>query len=183
MVRIYTRTGDQGETGLIGGQRIPKDSPRIEAIGAIDELNATLGFARSLGKNAELDQTLSRLQQDLFRLGADIATPREAKTATPTERMAAADVKGLEQTIDHITAQLPPLRRFILPAGSPQAAQLHVARAVCRRAERRLVTLGKAEAVNEQARIYLNRLSDLLFVLARLANLRSGLQDIEWKPG
>lgn len=182
MVRIYTRTGDKGETGLIGGRRVGKDSPRIEAIGAVDELNAAIGLARSFVQEELIDSILHTTQENLFRLGADIATPLEAKTATPAKRMTGADVEALESTIDSVEAQLQPLRRFIMPGGSQPAAQLHLARAVCRRAERRLVALSKTEAVNNQARIYLNRLSDLLFVLARLSNFQLGIRDIEWKP-
>lgn len=176
--RIYTRTGDLGETGLIGGQRVPKDHLRVEAYGAVDELNAHLGVARSMVVHPDLEEVLNRLQHRLFDLGAELATP-------PTKESASAitddEVKVLEGVIDLYQEELPPLREFILPAGNGIAAALHVARTVCRRVERRTVTLARSEKVRPQILKYLNRLSDLLFVIARAANARSGIPDVIWK--
>lgn len=177
--RIYTRTGDRGETGLIGGQRVPKDDPRVEAYGAVDELNASLGAARALTRETDLLEVFERIQHRLFDLGAELAAPRSG-TAAPSA-ITESEVKVLEGVIDLYQETLPPLREFILPAGSPLGAALHVARTVCRRAERRAVTLARREAVNPEVVRYLNRLSDLLFVLARVGNDRAGTADIPWK--
>jgi cob(I)alamin adenosyltransferase len=177
--RIYTRAGDRGETGLIGGQRLPKDDLRVEAYGAVDELNAQLGAVRAVVRDRDLEEVFDRLQNRLFDLGAELATPKGAqKTASA---ITAAEVKVLEGIIDLYQETLPPLREFILPAGTELAAALHVARTVCRRAERRVVTLHRRDPLNAEILRYLNRLSDLLFVLARVANARSMIPDAVWK--
>ncbi len=189
-LRIYTRTGDEGDTGLFGGQRVRKDAARVEAYGTVDELNAVLGIARSQAKDAELETVLSGLQDRLFSVGADIATPPEEATQkgrVTIERITPEQTASLEALIDRFEAELPPLTRFILPGGSPLAASLHLARVVCRRAERRCVTLAQTEAgaeppLNPEVIRYLNRLSDLLFVLARVANHRLAVEDIVWNP-
>ena len=189
--RIYTRTGDNGETGLFGGRRVPKDDLRVEAYGATDELNAVLGAAQSQCADTELSTLLLSLQEELFQLGADLATPPEEGTQRgriTVQRIDAERVRRLESLIDDWESELTPLRNFILPGGHPAAAALHQARAVCRRAERRCVTLARSSseydvpAVSEFVLIYLNRLSDLLFVLSRAANQRHGIPDILWNP-
>jgi cob(I)alamin adenosyltransferase len=177
--RIYTRTGDTGETGLIGGRRVRKDDPRVEAYGAVDELNAQLGVARTVVRDRDLEEVFDRLQNRLFDLGAELATPKDAPK-TPSA-ITAAEVKVLEGVIDLYQETLPPLRAFILPVGNGLAAALHVSRTVCRRAERRVVALHRTEPVNPEALRYLNRLSDLLFVLARVANARAMIPDELWK--
>lgn len=183
-MRIYTRTGDGGETGLYGGQRVTKDHPRVCAYGDVDELNAFLGFCLAEGLPPAMEPLLLRLQAELFTLGADLATPDDApagaaaKAPRVNEGMAAA----LEPEIDRWEADLPPLRQFILPGGDAAAARLHVARAVCRRAERSVVTLIGLEDVNPEIVVYLNRLSDLLFVLARAANRLASVEETPWSP-
>lgn len=188
-LRIYTRTGDAGDTGLFGGQRVGKDDLYVEAYGTVDELNAVLGQVRTHAPDAELDAVLLNLQHELFVLGSDLATPNEDDTSKgriQITRVSGNQVVGLEKLIDRFEAELPPLRNFILPGGDPLAAALHVARVVCRRAERRCVTLtrsaveGGTHTVNPEVVRYLNRLSDLLFVLSRVANLRKGVSDILW---
>jgi len=176
--RIYTRSGDRGETGLIGGQRVPKDHPRVEAYGAVDELNAAIGVARTLTRETDLLEVFDRIQHRLFDLGAELASPAPPEASTA---ITDAEVKVLEGVIDLYQETLTPLREFILPAGSPLASALHVARTVCRRAERRVVTLARREGVNPESIRYLNRLSDLLFVLARVANARAGMPDRPWQ--
>ena len=180
MVKIYTKTGDKGQTSLFGGQRVPKDSPRIEAYGTIDELNSALGFARSLNESKEVDALLGEIQIDLFTLGADLATPRDS-TAT-VRRVEEADISRLERHIDSLDAGLEPLQNFILPGGSQVAAVVHLARTVCRRAERLIVKLGREEAIGELPVVYLNRLSDLLFVLSRWINAKSRVDEHKWNP-
>ncbi|HYN87050.1 MAG TPA: cob(I)yrinic acid a,c-diamide adenosyltransferase [Ardenticatenaceae bacterium] len=181
-MKIYTRTGDEGNTGLFGGQRVSKDSPRVEAYGSVDECNALLGVVRVLLDDVELDERLAQIQSDLLVVGADLATPRvEGKAASSyVPRVRPEDVARLEDWIDAAEAQLEPMRTFILPGGSKAAAYLHLARTVCRRAERRVVGLEHLEEITPAVRIYLNRLSDLLFVWARLANQRAGVSDIPW---
>ncbi len=181
-VRIYTRTGDGGETGLYGGTRVRKSDLRIEALGAVDEANAALGAARALiAANSDpaegaLDPILEAMQHRLFDLGADLAQPGAAGRATRTQ------VDALEAAIDHLEKDLEPLRAFILPGGSPLGAALHLARTVARRAERSAARLADGgEAVDPVALMYLNRMSDLLFVAARHANRKSG--DVPWRPG
>ena len=177
-MKIYTRTGDSGETGLFDGTRVSKADARVAAYGDVDELGAWLGLARAAGMDAGLAGWIEGIQRDLFALGARLADPRH-KIAARVEKAALGgdDVARLEGWIDQLEAALPPLRRFILPGGSPAGAALHVARTVCRRAERAVVGLDDAEP---QVVIYLNRLSDLLFVMARAANHRAGAPEIEW---
>jgi cob(I)alamin adenosyltransferase len=182
-MKIYTKTGDSGSTGLFGGPRVAKDDGRIEAYGTIDELNAALGMARAAGLDAELDDQLARIQSELFSLGAELATPDPE--AHGLRLIGAAHIERLERTIDRHESGLQPLRQFVLPAGSPAATQLHLARAICRRAERRVVTLmaNSEWPVSDTPLIYLNRLSDLLFVLSRVANARAGVAEVPWsKP-
>jgi cob(I)alamin adenosyltransferase len=181
-MKIYTRTGDQGMTGLYGGQRVSKDSDRVEAYGTVDELNAQLGVALLAIDDHGLRERVIQIQNELFVLGADLATPHEAKASARVPRIAAEDVTRLESWIDEADSELEPMNSFILPGGSPGASHLHWARTVCRRAERRVITLEHSETINEQGRIYLNRLSDLLFVWARLVNQRLGVTDQPWIP-
>ncbi len=182
--RIYTRTGDRGETALGDGSRVAKDSARVAAYGTVDEVNATLGLVR-LGATGEMALAIARIQNDLFDLGADLATPDLEGDATakyPRLRIQAGQVARLEAEIDAMNADLAPLRSFVLPGGSAVAAHLHVARTVCRRAERLAVTLAGVEPVNGEAVKYLNRLSDWLFVASRVAN-DNGAGDVLWVPG
>ncbi len=177
-MKIYTRTGDLGETGLFAGPRVGKDIARIEALGTIDELNAVLGLARSQAISAALDGILERIQNELFEIGAELATLDPSAKGTRT--IGNAEVKVLEAEIDGVEGELAPLAQFILPGGSRVAAELHLARTVCRRAERRLVSLVREEgtAVSPLLLAYLNRLGDLLFVLARAANAAAGIPDL-----
>ena len=186
LTRIYTKTGDRGTTALGSGKRVRKDHPRIEATGDVDELNAVLGCAIAADPRSPSAALLRAVQNDLFDLGADLTMPqprtggsRRARTAL---RLTAAHVAPLDGAIERINAGLQPLKSFVLPGGSPPAAWLHLARTVCRRAERRCVTLARREPLNPQAIVYLNRLSDLLFVLARRAN-GDGHGDVLWVPG
>ncbi|MCS6862321.1 MAG: cob(I)yrinic acid a,c-diamide adenosyltransferase [Abditibacteriales bacterium] len=186
-MKIYTKTGDTGETGLFGGRRVSKGSLRVEAYGAVDELNAHLGWAATLLTSPLVDahgsNLLRQIQSDLFVLGADLATPLKTKSnvAARTQRMTPAQTQQLEAWIDRWEAEMPPLRHFILPGGTPAAAALHVCRAVCRRAERCVVRLAEFEPVNPEAIVYLNRLSDLLFVLARWVNTCEGGEEVLWQ--
>jgi cob(I)alamin adenosyltransferase len=181
-MKIYTRTGDAGDTGLFGGGRVPKDDPRVEAYGDVDELNAVLGMARAVDQMPRIDEVLVPVQRDLFAIGALLATPDRDKMAQQLAkaRVDEARIAELEQAIDDAEVELEPLRAFILPGGTPKAAALHVARTVCRRAERRVVALRHHVDIPELAVIYLNRLSDLLFTLARLANRRAGAGEVTW---
>jgi cob(I)alamin adenosyltransferase len=182
--RIYTRTGDSGETALGDGARVAKYSLRVTAYGTVDEVNATLGLAR-LQAEGEADASLARIQNDLFDLGADLCTPDIENDATakyPRLRIVAAQVARLEREIDAMNARLEPLRSFILPGGSALSAHLHLCRTVSRRAERHVVELAAAEAVNPEAVKYLNRLSDWFFVAGRIAN-EDGRADVLWTPG
>lgn len=187
--RLYTRTGDTGVTGLFGGQRVSKDDLRVEAYGTVDELNAVLGSTRALHPPVDMDILLHALQNELFLLGGDLATPdaaSENRGRISISRVSADQVVSLEAQIDRYEEELPPLTQFILPGGCPLAASLHHARVVCRRAERRVVTLAGAERetqtpLNLEIVRYLNRLSDLLFVLARVANARQGDGDVLWQ--
>ena len=181
-MKIYTRTGDDGTTGLLGPGRVPKSSPRVEAYGGVDELNAALGAARALDREEWLAEELGTLQARLFSVGAELAAA-EAAMLERLERIGEADIEALERWIDRLDAGLPALRNFILPGGSELAAQLHLARAVCRRAERRLVALGQQEVVEPRLVRFLNRLGDLLFVMARWVNQRAGIQETEWHGG
>jgi cob(I)alamin adenosyltransferase len=182
LAKIYTKTGDDGTTGLLGPGRVSKDDLRIEAYGIVDELNAVLGVARAAPEiGLELDRSLGQIQEELFTVGAALADPDPGgpfHSAVPDHFAA-----RLEREIDSAESELPKLENFILPGGSPTAARLHLARTVCRRAERAVVSLGKApgQHVPEGIVIYLNRLSDLLFVLARLANARAGVADVPWR--
>ena len=176
-MKIYTKTGDSGETGLFGGGRVPKDHLRVRAYGEVDELNATLGFAATLEPAAFESSLLQAIQRDLFTMGAELATPDSSKLR---ERLEAAHVGALEKVIDRHEARLTPLKNFILPGGAPKAAALHVARTVCRRAERAVVGLKHEQPINDSIIHYLNRLSDLLFVLARAVNAQTGHADITW---
>lgn len=182
--KIYTKTGDQGETALVDGQRVAKHSPRVAAYGTVDELNATLGLAR-LHAEGDVDAALSRIQNDLFDLGADLGRPDMAKDGEagyPVLRMVAEQTARLESEIDAMIAELEPLKSFILPAGSALSAHLHLSRTVARRAERHAVELAADEEVNPAAIRYLNRLSDWLFCAARIAN-DAGRADVLWVPG
>ncbi len=180
-MKIYTRTGDEGKTGLFGGPRVTKDSARIEAYGAVDELNAALGLARAQGIENTFDDPLARVQNELFNLGAALASPGAKNTGLPG--LTGEHVVRLEQEIDGWEATLLPLTQFILPGGALSAAQLHVARTICRRAERRVVTLAadEQEHVPPTIVIYLNRLSDWLFVLARAVNQAKNVADVPWR--
>ena len=182
--RIYTRTGDAGSTRLATGETVRKDDARVAAYGDVDETNAALGLARLHAVDApDLDGVLARVQNDLFDLGADLATPeRDPPPAWEVLRVTDGQVERLEREIDALNAELEPLTSFVLPAGSPLAAHLHLARTVCRRAERRAVALAAEAPVSPAAVKYLNRLSDLLFVAARWANHRAG-GDVLWTPG
>ena len=179
-MKIYTKTGDSGETSLFDNTRVSKADPRVDAYGEVDELNACLGAARAAGLDEEIARLTESLQKDLFALGARLADP-SARIAPRVEKAVISDaaIQRLEQTIDRLEATLPPLRRFILPGGSPPGALLHLARTICRRAERRVTGLG-ADAVEPILIVYLNRLSDLLFVMARAVNHRAGIPEIEW---
>jgi cob(I)alamin adenosyltransferase len=181
-MKIYTKTGDGGDTGLFGGGRVAKSHPRVDAYGEVDELNAALGLARALEPMPRIDELLVPIQRDLFALGALLATPDLDKMRQHLEkaRVDESRVAQLEQAIDDADRELEPLRSFIVPGGSPKAAALHVARTVCRRAERRVVELTQSEEIPELAVVYLNRLSDLLFTLARLAAKRGGVGEVTW---
>jgi len=180
--RIYTKSGDQGETGLGDGRRVPKDHLRVTAYGEVDELNATLGLLAVYCPDAPEKELLHTIQNDLFDLGADLCVPQtEGEDPAMVLRITEAQYLRLERAIDRLNDDLQPLRSFILPGGTPAAAWLHLARTVCRRAERHVVSLMHAEPVNEHALIYLNRLSDYLFVLGRVANANEG--DVLWVPG
>jgi cob(I)alamin adenosyltransferase len=177
-VKIYTRTGDSGETSLFDGTRVPKSEARVATYGDVDELNAVLGLARSATSDAQLAAMLEQIQRDLFALGSRLADPAH-KIAGRVSKAAVTpdDITRLEGWIDTLETELPPLRRFILPGGGPAGASLHVARTVCRRAERAMVALGDLEP---ELLVYVNRLSDLLFVMARAANHRAGAAETEW---
>lgn len=199
-MKIYTRTGDAGETGLFGGGRVPKDDLRVQAYGSVDEANAVLGVALAALEDTSLEDTsledtsseedarpdgglraeMERLQRALFDLGADLATPVGARARAKLHGIDDDDVRGLEDAIDRYQTELEPLKHFILPGGVPASASLQLARAVVRRAERETVALAREVEVNTSALRYLNRLSDLLFVLARVANARAGVADVIW---
>ncbi|HEY8393762.1 MAG TPA: cob(I)yrinic acid a,c-diamide adenosyltransferase [Thermaerobacter sp.] len=181
-MKIYTRTGDAGQTSLFGGRRVGKDNPRVQAYGAVDELNAVLGLAIAHLGQEEPAALLRRLQDDLFQIGADLATPDDPNRPAGSQPARVGDdrVEELERAIDRYDADLPPLRQFILPGGTVAGATLHLARTVARRAERCAVALAAREPVNPAVLRYLNRLSDLLFVLARWVNHRAGVADIPW---
>jgi cob(I)alamin adenosyltransferase len=180
-MKIYTKTGDGGDTSLFGGQRVPKDALRIEAYGTVDELNSLLGTALAEGPDKETRSALLKIQSQLFSLGADLATPRSV-TPKNFKRIEPGDAAWLEGEIDRFEGRLKPLHSFILPGGSRLASALHFARTVCRRAERVVVRLSRNEDIGEGMTMYLNRLSDLLFVLARQANQSADIPEIRWKP-
>jgi len=182
-MKIYTKTGDAGDTGLFGGGRVPKSHPRVEAYGDVDELNATIGVARAAGPaDAQIDALLVRVQQDLFAIGALLATPDRERMRMHLDKAKVDQerIVELERAIDAADAELEPLRSFILPGGCPKAAALHVARTVCRRAERRIVEIADEMEIPPLVVVYLNRLSDVLFTLARLANKRSSTEETTW---
>jgi cob(I)alamin adenosyltransferase len=178
-MKIYTKTGDDGTTSLFSGGRVSKTHLRVEAYGTVDELNSILGVARAHQPDAHTDAWLAQVQRQLFNLGADLATPLDAKSDWVV-RMDAETVLWLENAIDEMTAQLPELKHFILPGGSAAAAQLHVARTVCRRAERLIVGLQTQEPIGDHVLNYLNRLSDFLFTLARWENMQAGIPEDKW---
>jgi len=181
-MKIYTKTGDNGETSLFGGERARKDNPRIEAYGAVDELNSMLGVALAEINNDEIKQILTQVQNDLFVLGADLASPLQKENKNfIIPRIKEETIKKLETFIDSIEYKLPELKNFILPGGSKGAALLHLARTICRRSERNVVSLASKVDIGSNPVIYLNRLSDLLFVLARYENLSSNCPDVEWQ--
>ncbi|MFI5231043.1 MAG: cob(I)yrinic acid a,c-diamide adenosyltransferase [Gemmatimonadales bacterium] len=180
--KIYTKTGDDGHTGLFGGGRVEKDHVRVEAYGDVDELNAVIGAARAVDMMPRVDEILAPIQRDLFSIGALLATPHPEKHKDQLEKARLSDkrIAQLEQAIDDCEEELEPLKAFILPGGTAKASALHVARTVCRRAERSVITLQRTDAVPQIIVVYLNRLSDLLFVLARVANKRAGAGEVTW---
>jgi cob(I)alamin adenosyltransferase len=180
-MKLYTKTGDAGETSLNGGRRVPKSSLRIDAYGTIDELNSHLGVVRALQPASEFDAILEQLQKTLFVLGTDLATPLDA-SAKKVERIEPRDIESVEGWIDRFDAQLEPLQFFIMPGGTVRAAHLHLARTVCRRAERVIDALGRQESIGSLPLIYVNRAADLLFVLARYDNMNSKVKDVPWRP-
>jgi cob(I)alamin adenosyltransferase len=181
-MKIYTRTGDEGKTGLFGGGRVLKDDPRVEAYGDVDELNAFIGVARAADVMPRIDEVLVPIQRDLFSIGALLATPDREKMEQHLTKARIDDdrIRQLEHAIDECDRELEPLKSFIVPGGSAKAAALHVARTVCRRAERRIIHLQREVEIPALVVIYLNRLSDLLFTLARLANHRAGAGEVTW---
>jgi len=177
---LYTRGGDKGETSLFGARRVPKDSPRVDAYGTIDELNSCIGVAVAGCRHKEISKPLKRVQAELFTVGADLATESAAKGGARVARIEKKDVARLEKMVDELQGKLPKLSSFILPGGSQLSSSLQVARAVCRRAERRVVALSRAEEINPEMVPYLNRLSTYLFNLARYANVLEGVEDEAW---
>ncbi|MFY9826875.1 MAG: cob(I)yrinic acid a,c-diamide adenosyltransferase [Thermoanaerobaculia bacterium] len=180
ITRVYTRTGDDGTTGLGGGQRVPKDSARIAAYGTVDELSSGVGLAVALGLDPKLAAALGRIQNELFNVGSDLCILEEDKAAMPVPVVEERHVNALERLMDELQSELTPLENFILPGGTPGAAQLHVARTVCRRAEREVINLSRQEPVGPWVVRYLNRLSDALFVMARYENRKRGAPDVLW---
>lgn len=181
-MKIYTKTGDKGETSLFGGRRVWKDNFRISAYGTVDELNSILGITVTELKNKELVEVINSIQNELFVLGSDLASPLDKENIKfEIPRVNSAFVERLEKIIDNYDSQIPPLKNFIIPGGTKGAGFLHFARTVCRRAEREVISLSKIETINEEIKVYLNRLSDLLFVLARFENFSSNHPDVEWK--
>jgi cob(I)alamin adenosyltransferase len=182
LTRIYTKTGDAGLTGLGGGKRVPKDSPRVEAYGTVDELNSQLGVALATGLCDRLSVALPPIQNQLFDLGSDLATPAVSQARHPVPTVEPRHIEHLEQLIDELNDVVGPLANFLLPGGSPGAAQLHVARTICRRAERATTTLARDEEVGPTVLPYLNRLSDALFVMARFENHERSVSEPLWEP-
>jgi len=187
-MKIYTKTGDGGDTGLFGGGRVRKDHVRVDAYGEVDELNSTLGIVvvnLQAGGESAMADAIRQIQDDLFTIGANLATPAPEDGGRESPYVPALDparIAMLESWIDGADAELEPLKSFVLPGGSPAAAALHLARTVCRRAERRVVTLAGQATIGQAQIVYLNRLSDLLFTLARVANKRAGVEDVPWVP-
>lgn len=181
-MKIYTKTGDRGDTGLFGGGRVAKNHPRVEAYGDVDELNAMLGLVRAADPMPRIDEVLVPIQRDLFAIGALLATPDREKMQRHLDKARVDDARiaELERAIDDGDTELEPLKSFIVPGGTPKAAALHVARTVCRRAERRVVELASETEIPALVVVYLNRLSDLLFTLARVANRRAGAGEVTW---
>ncbi|MCI0712455.1 MAG: cob(I)yrinic acid a,c-diamide adenosyltransferase [Chloroflexi bacterium] len=179
-MKIYTKTGDEGETSLFAGGRVPKNHLRLHTYGTVDELNSVIGLARAFDIDDALNEMLERVQQELFHVGSDLATPLEADVEWVV-RVKDEQVSRLEHEIDQLSEELEPLKNFILPGGTQAAATLHQARTVCRRAERWLAALNEEENINPTALQYINRLSDWLFVMARAANHRAGVDDVIWK--
>ncbi len=180
MTKIYTKTGDKGETGLFGGQRVPKYSKRIEAYGTVDELNAFIGLTITEIKSGEVKILLEKIQNELFALGSNLATPEDKIEKLKIPEVKEDFIKDVEKAIDYFEEKLEPLKNFILPGGSKSAALLHICRTVCRRAERNVVELSSKEKINNNIIIFLNRISDLFFVLSRFENHISGIPDIKW---
>ncbi len=180
ITKVYTRRGDDGTTGLGGGQRVKKHSLRIETFGTVDELNSVIGAAIADGLDPLLSGELTRIQNELFHLGSDLCILEQDKPELAAPRIEQRHIDALEASLDRLTAEVGPLENFVLPGGSPGAARLHVARTICRRAERLLVALAEQEAVGESTVGYLNRLSDALFVMARYENKRNGVPDVYW---
>ena len=180
-MKIYTKTGDEGETGLFGGDRVSKASLRVEAYGEVDELNSAIGWARMRVSERDLDVLLNQIQNDLFEVGAELGSTAERKQKGAMPLIEEPQAEALERAIDRYEEGPPPLTSFVLPGGSEGAARFHLARCVCRRAERSIVALGAQEAVRGEVLRYVNRLSDLLFTLARHANHAAGVEDIPWK--
>jgi cob(I)alamin adenosyltransferase len=183
LTRIYTKTGDEGMTGLGGGQRVPKDSRRVETYGTVDELNSQIGVALATGLCERLSGELRRIQNELFDLGADLATPASSQARHPVPTVEPRHIEKLERLIDELNEVVGPLTNFLLPGGAPGAAQLHVARTVCRRAERTATSLARDETIGPTVLPYLNRLSDALFVMARYENHERGVAEPLWEPG
>lgn len=181
-MKIYTKTGDDGQTGLFGGERVRKNDARVDAYGNVDETNACLGVARAAQLSPALDSMLERIQSQLFVLGAELATPAERRDRLGMPLLGAAEVQELERDIDRLEADLPALKTFVLPAGSPGASALHLARTVCRRAERGVVAIYEVAQLRPEVVVYINRLSDLLFVMARHENQTARLPDVAWEP-
>ena len=179
-MKIYTKTGDAGQTGLFGGARVSKASERVSSYGQIDELNSVVGLARAHGIESRKDAWLARIQSELFDLGAELSTVQEKQAMVAQHHLDETDIGKLEAEIDELEAQLAPLKAFVLPGGSATASALHLARTVCRRAERALVALAEHEPVRPEVLRYVNRLSDLLFVMARSANRDEGIPDVPW---
>jgi cob(I)alamin adenosyltransferase len=178
-MKIYTKTGDNGQTSLFGGGRVPKNTTRIEAYGTVDELNATIGFVRTQQVSQKADEILGHIQNELFVMGADLATPPEANVTI--QRVTATMSERLESWIDELESELEPLKYFILPGGTTSAAALHLSRTVCRRAERCVVTAKESETISDEVIVYLNRLSDLLFVMSRFENHITRTPEVRWK--
>ena len=181
-MKIYTRTGDKGDTGLFGGVRVPKNDARVEAYGTIDETNAAIGVALAACEVALVKRVLGEVQSDLFTLGAELSSASGQEARLGIQLLTDADVLRLEHAIDEAEAPLPPLKNFVLPGGPPDVAALHLARTVARRAERRVLSLSQREPVRGTLLVYLNRLADLLFVLARRAGHENGATEVPWAP-